>query len=167
MQAVRSVLPGLFVGLACAMLAACATPVFRNVADVTRISPADVQQDPSGYPGATVLWGGRIVAFANHVDRSEVEVLAFPLDRNQQPLTDAPSEGRFLLVLPGYVEALDYEVGRHLSVRGALAGTRAGQVQEHAYVYPLVRGEHVHVWPWGFMLDRTPRISIGVGVGIR
>jgi len=148
-------------------MSACATPVFKDVAHVARVSPVDVQQAPERYSGATIVWGGRIVGFDNLEDRSEVEVVAFPLDRDQQPLTDAPSEGRFLLVLPGYVEALDYEVGRHLSVHGTLAGTRVGRVQEHVYVYPLVRGEHVHVWPWGFMLDRKPRISIGVGVGIR
>lgn len=152
---------------ACLLAGACATPVFRDVAAVAPISPVDVQQSPGRHVGAEVIWGGRIVGFENLAGRSEVEVLAFPLDRDQQPLTEAPSEGRFILVLPGYVEALDYEVGRHLSARGTLAGTRSGHVGEHAYLHPLVRGEHVHVWPWGFMLDRRPRISIGVGVGIR
>lgn len=154
--------------LAFGSLAGCATPVIRDTAGVVALRPIDVQQaPPAQHEGADVLWGGRIVTFDNRVDHAEIEVVAFPLDREQRPLTDAPSEGRFLLVLPGYVEALDYAVGRHLTVRGALAGTREGLVQEHAYVYPVVRGRDVHVWPWGFMLDRRPRVSIGIGVGIR
>lgn len=149
------------------LLVACATPVFKDVSRVIRVSAIDVQQSPEQYNGAQIVWGGRIVGFNNLEDRSEVEVVAFPVDRGQQPITDAPSEGRFLLVLPGYVEALDYEVGRHLTVQGTVFGTFAGRVQEHDYLFPLVRGTAVHVWPWGFMLDRKPRISIGVGVGIR
>ena len=154
--------------IAFASLAGCATPVIRDTAAVVALRPTDVQQaPPAQHDGAVVLWGGRIVAFDNRVDHAEIEVVAFPLDRGQQPLTEAPSEGRFLLVLPGYVEALDYAVGRHLTVRGPLAGSREGLVQEHPYVYPVVRGIDVHVWPWGFMLDRRPRVSIGVGIGIR
>ena len=167
MRACRLAAQALLAGLLCVLTVACATPVFRNVADVMRIAPLDVQQDPDRYTGATVLWGGRIVAFDNHIDRSEVEILAFPLDRDRQPLTDAPGEGRFVLVLPGYVDASDYAVGRHLSMRGTLAGTRSGHVQDQPYLHPVVRAEHVHAWPWGFMLDREPRIRVGVGVGIR
>lgn len=153
--------------IAAFLVGGCATPVIRDVPTVVDIAPLDVQQSPGRYDGADVIWAGRIVDFQNLAERSEVEVVAYPIDRDQQPLTEAPSEGRFLLVLPGYVEALDYEVGRHLTVHGTLAGTQEGRVQEQSYLYPVIRGISVHVWPWGFMLDRKPRISIGVGVGIR
>lgn len=153
--------------LALAVLAGCATPVIRDAPQVLDITPIDVQQTPGRHDGASVIWAGRIVDFRNLADTSEVEVVAYPVDRDQRPLTEAPSQGRFLLVLPGYVEALDYEVGRHLTVHGSLAGTQQGQVQEQAYLYPVVNGISVHVWPWGFMFDSKPRISIGIGVGIR
>ncbi len=149
------------------LLGGCATPVFKDVAQHVDIAATDVQQAPERYAGAEIVWGGRIVGVENREDTTEVEVVSYPLDRDQQPLTDAPTQGRFLLVLPGYVEAFDYPVGRHLSVHGQLAGTRVGRVQDHEYVFPLVRAREVHVWPWGFMLDRKPRVSIGVGVGIR
>jgi outer membrane lipoprotein len=145
----------------------CATPVFKNVTHRVDVSASDVQQAPEQYSGAEIVWGGRIVGFENREDTTEVEVVSYPLDREQKPIVEAPTQGRFLLVLPGYVEALDYPVGRHLSVHGQLAGTRVGRVQDHEYIYPLVRGSAVNVWPWGFMLDRKPRVSIGVGVGIR
>jgi len=153
--------------VAAALLAGCATPPIRDTAQVSALTPLDVQQGGPAADGTEVLWGGRIVAFDNRADHAEIEVVAFPLARDQSPLTEAPSEGRFLLVLPGYVESADYAVGRHLTVRGLLAGTREGKVQEYAYLYPVVRGRDVHVWPWGFMFDRRPRVSIGIGVGIR
>jgi outer membrane lipoprotein len=158
----------LFGPLLCsALIAGCATPIFKNVVQPANIAAVDVQQSPERFSDAEVVWGGRIVNVENREDATEVEVISYPLDRDQAPLTDAPTQGRFLLVLPGYVEAYDYPVGRHLSVHGQLAGTRVAHVQDHEYVYPLVRARQVHIWPWGFMLDRKPRVSIGVGVGIR
>jgi outer membrane lipoprotein len=149
------------------LLSGCATPVFKLATQPTSIAAIDVQQAPEQFHSAEIVWGGRIVAVENREDTTEVEVISYPLDRDQSPLTDAPTQGRFLLVLPGYVEAYDYPVGRHLSVHGQLIGTRVGRVQDYEYVFPLVRARQVHIWPWGFMLDRKPRVNIGIGVGIR
>jgi outer membrane lipoprotein len=167
MSMFRSPLRALLPLLSAALLTACATPVFKDVANRIDATPSDVQQTPERYSGAEIVWGGRIVGVENREDTTEVEVVSYPLDRDQQPIPEAPTQGRFILVLPGYVEAFDYPVGRHLSVHGVLSGTRVSSVQDHEYVYPLVRGKAVNVWPWGFMLDKKPRVSIGVGVGIR
>ncbi|HNR91352.1 MAG TPA: Slp family lipoprotein [Dokdonella sp.] len=153
--------------LVAATLVGCATPPIRDTARVVALRPLDVQQQPARDDGAEVLWGGRIVAFDHRSGHAEIEVVSYPLARDQSPLTEAPSEGRFMLQLSGFVEPLDYAVGRHLTVRGILAGTHAGMVQEQPYLYPVVRGREVHVWPWGFMLDRRPRVHVGVGVRVR
>ncbi len=150
-----------------ALLAGCATPVFKDATYRADLAASDVQAAPDGLQGTEVLWAGRIIAVENRADTTEIEIVSYPLDRDRAPITDAPTQGRFILVLPGYAEAADYQAGRHLTVHGVLAGVRVGRVQEAEYVYPLVRGRAVHVWPWGFMLDRRPRVSIGVGVGIR
>ncbi|HMM67556.1 MAG TPA: Slp family lipoprotein [Dokdonella sp.] len=150
-----------------AALASCATPVFRDTANSIAATPADVQQQPESFHGAEVVWGGRIVAVENRADTTEVEIVAYPLDRDQQPSPEEPTQGRFILVLPGFVEPFDYPAGRHLTVQGILSGTRVGRVQEHEYVYPLVRAKAVHVWPWGFIFDKKPRVTIGVGARIR
>lgn len=153
--------------LLCAMLASCATPVFRDTGGAIAVTPADVQQQPENFQGAEVVWGGRIVAVENHEDSTDVEVVAYPLDRDQQPSPEEPTLGRFMIVLPGFVEPYDYPAGRHLTVQGVLSGTRTGRVQEHDYVYPLVRASAVHVWPWGFIFDKKPRVTIGIGARIR
>ncbi|MBL0164214.1 MAG: Slp family lipoprotein [Xanthomonadales bacterium] len=152
--------------LSCSMLAACATPAFRETGSLVAIEPSDVQQSGDRHVGSEVIWGGRIIAVENREDATEVEVIGYPMDRDQQPMPDAPTVGRFIVVLPGFVEPLDYPVGRHLSVVGIVSGTRLGHVDEHAYLYPLLRAREVKVWPWGFMFDKRPRVSIGVGVRI-
>ena len=150
----------------CVLLCACATPVFRDVDNAVAVAASDVQQDPEAFRGAEVVWGGRIVAVENRAETTEVEVVAYPLDRDQQPMPEEPSQGRFMLVLPGFVEPLDYAAGRHLTVHGALAGTQVGHVQERSYLYPVVRAIDVSIWPWGFMFDKKPRVSIGIGASI-
>lgn len=152
--------------MACAITAACATPVFNDTGNLSAVVASDVQQSPDRYAGTEVIWGGRIIKVENREQTTEVEIVAYPLDRDQQPQPDSPTVGRFMLVLPGFVEPFDYPAGRHLSVRGVIDGARLGHVDEHDYLYPLLRAKEVTVWPWGFMFDKRPRVSVGVGVRI-
>lgn len=153
-------------GLVCSALIACATPAFKDASNPVAILPSDVQQSADRYTGSEVIWGGRIISVANREQTTEIEVIGYPLDRDQQPMPDAPTVGRFIIVLPGFVESLNYPAGRHLSVAGMVSGTRLGHVDQHEYLYPLLRAREVNVWPWGFMFDKRPRVSIGVGVRI-
>ena len=151
-------------------LAACATtpPVLAPSAQPIAELPYQVSATPEGYSDRTVLWGGMILGVENLADRTEVKVLAYPLDRSQRPVPRAATQGRFILVLPGYAEAHDYPDGLFLTATGQLAGTRVGRVQESEYVYPLVRAEHVHRWPSGYQFDQPQwHIGVGVGIGIR
>ena len=155
-----------FVLVLAAMAGGCATPVFNNLPHTVGVAPHDVQAGVADYSGREILWGGRIVRVQNLEYTTEVEVVSYPLDRERQPRTDLPTQGRFLLALPGFAEPYDYQAGRHLTVHGVLAGMRSGRVQDHEYLYPLVNARAVHVWPWGFMFDKKPQISIGVGAHI-
>ena len=152
--------------LASLALIGCATPAFKDVGAAASIFASDVQQSPEHYLGAEVVWGGRIVNVHNGAETTEVEVVGYPLDRDQQPLPEASTVGRFIVMLPGFVEPLDYPPGRHLSVHGRVAGARHVSVDEHDYLYPLLSAREVMVWPWGFMFDKKPRVTIGVGVRI-
>ncbi len=149
------------------LLGACATPVFKDVDTLAPTLPSDVQQSPGRHVGSEVICGGLIIGVANRDQTTEVEVIGYALDRDRQPMPDAPTVGRFIIILPGFVEPFDYPAGRHLSVHGRVSGTRLGQVEEHEYLYPLLQAREVKVWPWGFMFDKKPRINVGVGVMIR
>lgn len=162
----RSFRRALILGLVCLTLGACATPVFKDLGNVVAVEPSDVQQSPDRFATSEVIWGGRILGVENRERNTEVEVIGYPLDRDQQPLPEAPTVGRFILILPGFVEPLDYPVGRHLSVRGVVSGTRLGVVDKHDYLFPLLQAQEVTVWPWGFMFDKKQRVQIGIGVRI-
>jgi outer membrane lipoprotein len=150
-----------------AALAGCAAPVLK---DAPAISPttAEVAAAPERYHDAEVVWGGKIVAIENLADTTEVAVVAYPLARGQRPDTRAPSQGRFVLVLPGFVEPMDFPPGRWLSLRGRVAGSEVRTIDRSEVVHPRVRDADVHLWPREFPDDRGHwSFGVGVGVGIR
>jgi outer membrane lipoprotein len=125
--------------------------------------PPYLAAEQKSFDEREVLWGGMIISVTNRTDSTEITVLGYPLDRGQRPLLAGPTEGRFIISVPAFVEPLDYPEGRFLSVRGRIVGTREGFIDERAYVYPILRGATVHLWPQGFQYER-PRFSIGIGI---
>ena len=146
------------------LLGACASPPIETdvVADARR--PDAVAAAPGSATGQ-VLWGGVIVETRNVGEDSEIEVLAYPLDRRQRPMTGRPSEGRFLVVADGYVESVDYAPGRLLTVLGALDGVVEGRIGETRRDFPRVRSGTLHLWRPGEP-GAAPRFSVGIGLGL-
>lgn len=128
-------------------------------------TPADVARQPESYHDAEVLWGGKILDVRNLETTTEVQIVAYPMDAAQRPDPRAQTEGRFIVVLPGYVEALDFPAGRFVTARGRAAGTHVGRVDDHEYVFPRVGDAVVHLWPVNFPYERG-RVSFGVGLGV-
>lgn len=145
----------------------CATGVKLDTAGVDRrITPELAVEDIERVGGSEVLWGGIIINTTNLKDETQIEVLDYPLEqRSQRPLTSEPPRGRFLVVHPGYLEAVDYAQGRLLTVTGQLTETRHGKVGEAAYRYPVVEATAMHLWPKERVgIETEPRFHIGVGV---
>lgn len=128
------------------------------------LSPIAAANDAST-DNARVIWGGMIISVRNLADSTEIEALAYPLDSRQRPLLKAPTQGRFIVVLPGYVEAYDYPQGRFATWRGRVIGTREVTLGERPYRYALMRADAGHLWPQGFQ-NSGVQWSIGVGVGV-
>lgn len=146
-------------------LAGCATqPPLDATGAVVDLAPYRAAESGQ-HDEATVIWGGMIIDVENRSDSTEIAVIAYPLDASQRPLLKAPTQGRFLAVIPGYVEAFDYPNGRFVTFRGRMLGTRETLVGDKPYAQPLLRVETAHVWPTGFQ-DTGPHISFGIGVGI-
>jgi len=153
------------IALACAVVAlsGCATPAFKD-ATPPGPPPAEVAAAPERYHDASVVWGGKILAIDNLALTTDVQVVAYPLDRNQRPDTRAPSIERFVLAIPGFVEAGDYPPGRWLSARGRVIGSEVHRIQERDVVYPRIASDDVHRWPREFP-DEHGHWSFGVGIG--
>lgn len=151
-------------------LAACApAPIYKSTGALVTATPSQVAQTPERFSNNEIIWGGRIVQVKVFSDHSEVELLAYPLDSSQRPKVSDLGDGRFIAVMPGYVEPLNYPSGAMMTVQGTLNGSRAGKVGEANYVFPLVRVSQSHVWTAEEMNKgrNNVRFGLGVGVGIR
>jgi outer membrane lipoprotein len=164
--AARSLLQLFGTTFALALIACAPAPIYRNVPDAVAAAPAQVAQSPGHYAGNAVIWGGRIVQVQNFTDHSEIELLAYPLDASQRPKANDSGNGRFVAVMPGYVEALDYPAGALMTISGKLNGSRMGKVGEADYVFPLVGVAQSHVWTADEMNKGRSNIHFGLGVGV-
>lgn len=149
-------------------LAACApAPIYKPSASTVSATPMMVAQSPDRYASADVIWGGRIVGVHNFPDHSEVEIVGYPLDSSQRPKADnGGGWGRFIAVVPGYVESFDYPSGALMTLAGRITGNRPGNVGEAAYVFPTVSVAQSHVWTAAEMESGKSNVSFGIGVGV-
>jgi outer membrane lipoprotein len=103
-----------------------------------------------------------IIDVVNHADRTEIELLAYPLDHRQRPRLELPSQGRFIAVMPGFADPLRYPQGRFMTLRGRFAGPRDAMASAPADL-PRMRVQSEYLWPRGFRQD-GPQFRIGIGV---
>lgn len=152
--------------LLCAAVAACApAPLYKTGPSSVTTTPDQVATAPQNFHGLHVVWGGSVVSVTNLRTDSEVEILAYPLDSSQRPRTNKPAVGRFIVIVPGFVEPMNFPPGSLVTVSGTLAGTRAGNVGAAPYTFSLVDSDGMHRWTAEEMQKGHPNISIGVGVG--
>lgn len=151
--------------LACLiLLSSCASAPFNTEQVSVQLTPDQVRSEPDAAKG-TVIWGGVIVSSVNLVDRTQFEVLAYPLDHYQRPIKSAKSLGRFLLQSPNYIETENYAPGRELTTLGTLQGVTQGEVGDAIYDYPTVTLNDVHLWHPDNSHER-PRFIFGIGLNI-
>lgn len=148
-------------------VAACApAPIYQSTGALVTATPSQVAQAPERFSNNEVIWGGRIVQVKVYADHSEIELLAYPLDSSQRPKVSDLGDGRFIAVMRGYVEPLNYPSGALMTVNGQLDGSRAGKVGEANYVFPLVSVAQSHVWTAEEMTKGRNNVHFGLGVGV-
>lgn len=153
--------------LAALVLAACApAPIYKVSASTLNVIPMQVAHSPEQFAKGEVIWGGSVIDVRNFPDHTEIEILGYPLDSSQRPLTSKPAQGRFVAVFPGYIESINYPSGSPVTISGQLNGSRSDTVDQAAYVYPLVNVEQSHLWTAAEMRAGHPDIHFGVGVGV-
>ena len=157
-------LPASIALAAATLLAACAsTPPLPVVAGSP--PPLAIAADVDAYLERGATWGGMIVETRNYERHSEIEVLAFPLDRRLQPDPRAADLGRFVLLRAGFLDPQVYAPGRFLTATGRISGDRRGQLRTAPYVWPELDADALHLWPRDFRHPRT-RFSVSIGIGV-
>lgn len=147
-------------------LGACASQPF-DLTDVDhKLTPSQAVQNIGAVTQRKAQWGGTILDARNLKDRTQIEVLTYPLDRNGQPNVNDTPLGRVLLVRDGYVETADYAAGREVTAVGPVLELRSGQVGEATYTYPVLQATQLKLWPKRSAASNEPRFHFGFGVGV-
>ncbi len=143
---------------------ASTAPFERDAPERAEVTPRQAAAEEQ-WQGEAVLWGGRILRVDHLEEKTQVEIVAYPLDRGQRPRTQATPEGRFLVDYPGFLESADYRPGRLVTVDGTIAELRSGRVGEQRIDYPVIATESIHLWPQATaQQSRQPQVRFGVGV---
>ena len=156
------VLPVLIVLYACA-----SGPGYDTRRANLAISPRSAVAELAMVRDQTVLWGGVILKVINMESVTRLEVLAYPINREQLPQLDAEPRGRFILEHQGFLDPATYAEGRLLTTIGVIAGSDRGAVGDVEYTYPVIRASDIHLWPRDSKhTDRKVHFGIGVGIGL-
>jgi len=148
------------------LLGACATgPRFDTTGVNHALTPANAVAKLPAAEGTQVLWGGVILNTINLKDSTDVEVLGYPLDTDQEPQRDQQPLGRFVYQAKGYLEPATYAKDRVVTVVGKLTRSQAGKVGESDYAYPVVAPGQLYLWPKEGDYN-TGGVYFGVGAGV-
>lgn len=112
----------------------------------TTITFESVFEKPENYENEMVLWGGVIVSTRNLKEGTLIEVLQKPLGFGNEPAIGDDTQGRFLALYDGYLDAAVYSKDREITVAGIVKGRRIQQLDEIEYTYPLIAIKELHLW---------------------
>jgi outer membrane lipoprotein len=126
------------------------------------VTYTDIAQNPAAYIGKMIIAAGTIIDAKNLPEATRLEILQYPTTSSGRPVLDKPSEGRFLVLIPAYLETAIYRPGRSITVAGEVSGQRELPLGETTYRYPVFIPHELYLWPEG---ASGPRVQIGFGFG--
>ena len=147
-----------FILLLALLLSACASQVPLIIREAPADSPSleQVRAHAADYLGRQVRWGGTIIETVNRENATWLTVLGRPLYRDGEPEFTDESVGRFIAIVPEFLDPKVYASDRRITITGTLLRTEAGKVGEHPYTYPVVQAEAWYLWaketewPYGY-----------------
>jgi outer membrane lipoprotein len=105
-----------------------------------------VFQNPEAYESKIVIWGGEIIETINQKDGTTlIVVLQRPLDWMEEPKFNR-SEGRFVILVEGYIDPYIFRRGRRITVAGEILGRKVMRLGELEYPSPLLRSKQIYLW---------------------
>lgn len=135
----------LLVSLAAIALAGCASAPKPLAGVYAPLLPDDAARAQT--TGATVRWGGELVAVDTQAARTCFEVVARPLSASARPESVDRSAGRFLACRRGFYDPAVFAVGREVTVTGRVDAYETRRIGEYDYRYPRVAADVVYLWP--------------------
>jgi outer membrane lipoprotein len=117
----------------------------RAQADKT-LTFQQVLKNPEAYKDKIVIWGAEVVETINQNDGTTlIIVLQRPLDWTEEPKFRR-SEGRFIILVKGYIDPYVFRRGRRITVAGEILGKKVMRLGELEYPYPLLLTKQIYLW---------------------
>lgn len=93
-----------------------------------------------------MIWGGEIIEAINQKDGTTlIVVLHRPLNWMEEPKFQR-SEGRFIILVEGYVDLYVFKRGKRITVAGEIVGRKVMRLGELEYPYPLFQSKQLYLW---------------------
>jgi len=131
------------------LLGACTSqvPLLIRQGPVNSPAPEAMRDQADDYMAQQVRWGGILIATDNRADATWLTILARPLDSDGKPGHGDDSIGRFIAVVPEFLDPQVYAADRLVTVTGTVVRTEPGKVGDHPYSYPVVAAQAWYLWP--------------------
>jgi len=130
------------------LLSACASqvPLIIREAPADGASLEQVREQAADNLGRPLRWGGTIIETDNRENATWLTVLGRPLYKDGEPKSTDDSAGRFIAIVPEFLDPKVYAADRRITITGTLLRTEDGEVGEHPYTYPVVEAEAWYLW---------------------
>ncbi len=145
-------------------LSGCASHIPQNIsqAPTPNLAISEVITQTDTHKGQPVRWGGIILAVTNHVNDTEIEILAKKLDSSGKPFYDNITQGRFLARVDGFVDpATIYPRGRMMTIYGLVDSVLTRAIGEKPYVYPVIKVQTFYLWSYESEYDYPDYYNCG------
>lgn len=131
------------------LLTACASQIPPMIREEPADNPAleAVRGNAADYLAKPVRWGGRLIQTENRENTTWLTVLASSLSKDGEPQTGDNGTGRFIAIVPGFLDPKVYAPDREVTVTGTLLRTETRLVGEFPYDYPVVQAQSWYLWP--------------------
>ena len=130
------------------LLPGCVYVISQDIRrEVTRdLNLRQVIKDPDLFKGEVVLWGGVIIESKNLKKGTQVVILQKDLNTWGRPKESDESQGRFIVLYPGYLDTAIYRRAREITVAGEIIGRKVLPIDQIEYTYPLLSPREIHLW---------------------
>ncbi len=129
-------------------LSGCAINAPTWVREVPEDDPTitQVRENIPLYKDVIVRWGGVIVSVDNDTDRTSIEIVSRELYRSGRPRSNDYSPGRFIAIIPTFLDPSVYKTKREITVKGAVQNSKKAAIGEYDYIYPVIDVKNYHLW---------------------
>lgn len=133
------------------LVGGCAAPISKSFRQATTpgVTFPMVFENPDGFLGNTVIWGGSIIKTVTTQTGSKIYILQSPLDPGEKPQSSDLSRGRFIVTTDSMLDPLVYSKWRKLTVAGKVTSKKivTHSTSGNSYIYPVVQSEQLYLWP--------------------